>query len=93
MRLCTFLQLASTTNHTGTSWVIDKTANQPFFDYTYVVTTKKYVQTDIKRTKWWQGTRRLVSCLGLSGGGLDVESTLPVASNYTTDDHVMLAWW
>ena len=33
------------------------------------------------------------SHLGLYGGGLDVESTLPVASKCTTVDHVMLAQW
>ena len=50
----------------------------------------------------WQETRLLMShcwlalgddsCLGLHGG-LDAGNNLPVASNYTTDDHVMLAWW
>ena len=33
------------------------------------------------------------SHLGLYGGGLDVESTLPVASKCTIVDHVMLAQW
>ena len=34
------------------------------------------------------GFRRLIY-----HGGLDVESTSQVASNYTTDNPMMLAWW